>query len=292
MTGFGRSSFEVGGAGFDVEVKSVNHRYLDVRVRVPRVLFAHEAAARAMVQARVARGKVDLSVALPAGRAPSPRLEVDVEAAEQYHDAAERLRQGRLVAGALDVGTLLGLPGVSRLVEPELPPEALERAFLEAAEAALAAADDMRAAEGATIERELRSRLDSIIGLVDDVEGRADRVQAAARERLRKRTEQLRQETGLLDEARLHQEIVIAVDRLDITEELLRLRSHVDQFRGILGAAEMGQPAGRRLNFLLQEMARECNTVGSKAGDAPVAHLVIELKTDVERLREQVQNVE
>ncbi len=109
---------------------------------------------------------------------------------------------------------------------------------------------------------------------------------------LRKRTEQIRKETGLLDEARLHQEIVIAADRLDVTEELVRLRSHVDQFRVILQQADEGQGVGRRLDFLLQEMGREANTVGSKANDAPIAHNVVELKTELERIREQVQNVE
>ena len=122
-------------------------------------------------------------------------------------------------------------------------------------------------------------------------------MQKAVREKLRKRSEQLREETGLLDEARLHQEIVLAADRLDITEETVRMHSHIAQFRGILagetGSDEEGpQAVGRRLDFLLQEMGRETNTVGSKANDAPLAHTVVELKTELERIREQVQNVE
>ena len=136
------------------------------------------------------------------------------------------------------------------------------------------------------------SRLEKIGQLADAFELRAGLVLEAARERLRKRTEQLRSETGLLDEARLHQEIVIAADRLDITEELVRLRSHVGQFKQILESAGVGTPVGRRLDFLLQEMGREANTVGSKANDAPLAHEVVELKTELERIREQVQNVE
>jgi uncharacterized protein (TIGR00255 family) len=142
------------------------------------------------------------------------------------------------------------------------------------------------------LERELRSRLDTIAALVEELESRSSLVQEAVRERLRKRTDQLQQETGLVDEARLHQEIVIAADRLDVTEELARLRSHVEQFRTVLVECEGGDPVGRRLEFLLQEMGREANTLGSKGSDAPIAHRVIDLKTELERIREQVQNVE
>jgi uncharacterized protein (TIGR00255 family) len=147
----------------------------------------------------------------------------------------------------------------------------------------------MRAAEGAALDRELRGRLARIDELTTDVEGRSGDVQRAVRERLRKRADQLRDETGLLDEARLHQEIVLAADRLDVTEETVRMRSHTAQFRAILDASGA---VGRRLDFLLQEMGREANTIGSKGGDAPIAHQVVELKTELERIREQVQNVE
>jgi uncharacterized protein (TIGR00255 family) len=128
--------------------------------------------------------------------------------------------------------------------------------------------------------------------LSHSLEARSGAVRDAARERLRKRAEQLNLETGILDEARLHQEIVIAADRLDITEEIVRLRSHVDQFREIVAAGGRGSPVGRRLDFLMQEFAREANTIGSKGNDSPVAHQVVELKTELERMREQVQNIE
>jgi uncharacterized protein (TIGR00255 family) len=166
--------------------------------------------------------------------------------------------------------------------------EGLERAV----EAALDAADAMRAREGAALERDLRARLVRVEELVADVESRSDVVQRGVRERLRRRAEQLRQEAGMLDEARLHQEIVLAADRLDVSEELVRLRSHVEQFRRILDEAGPGKPVGRRLDFLLQEFGREANTIGSKASDAPVAHWIVELKTEIERVREQVQNLE
>jgi uncharacterized protein (TIGR00255 family) len=157
---------------------------------------------------------------------------------------------------------------------------------------ALEVLDAMRITEGAALERDLLERLDVVEGLARSLEARAGEVQAAVRERLRRRAEQLRQESGLFDEARLHQEIVLAADRLDVTEEIVRLRSHVEQFRRIAAEGGAGKPVGRRLDFLLQEFGREANTIGSKGSDAPIAHEIVELKAEIERLREQVQNVE
>jgi uncharacterized protein (TIGR00255 family) len=292
MTGFGRASFQVGDLAFDVELRTVNHRYLDVRAKLPRVLAGFEADVRTRVQARLGRGKLDLVVTTPAPVGPAPRLEIDLAAAQSYLEAARELHRQERVPGELGVADLLGLPGVARFSEVEVPAESLREGLEGAVDAALDAADAMRAREGAALERDLRERLRRVVALAADVEARSDAVQQAARERLRRRAEQLRQESGILDEARLHQEIVIAADRLDVSEELVRLRSHVEQFERILGEAGPGKPVGRRLDFLLQEFGREANTIGSKASDAPVAHWIVELKTEIERLREQVQNVE
>ena len=151
----------------------------------------------------------------------------------------------------------------------------------------------MRAREGAALERDLLARLERVDELVAAVEERAGRrVSSAVRERLRKRAQPARAGDRLLDEARLHQEIVLAADRMDVTEETVRLRSHVDQFRETLTGAGRGQPVGRRLEFLLQEMGREANTIGSKGERRADRAPVVELKTELERLREQVQNVE
>jgi uncharacterized protein (TIGR00255 family) len=149
----------------------------------------------------------------------------------------------------------------------------------------------MRAAEGEALERELRARLGAVRELAEAVSARSGEVVAAARERLRKRAEQLREETGIADEARLLQEIVQAAERMDVTEEVVRLASHVAQFEAALDASA-GAPVGRKLEFLLQEMSREANTIASKAADAPIAHRVVDLKTELERMREQVLNVE
>jgi uncharacterized protein (TIGR00255 family) len=292
MTGFGRAAFHVNGVVFEVEARSVNHRHLDLRVRLPRLLSALEPAVRERAQARISRGKVDVGVSMPEGGAPLQRLEIDRDAAREYARVAVELQESEGLAGPLSVDALLGLPGVARFAERELPLEDLEAGLLDAVSSAAEALDEMRVGEGAALERDLLARLETVRGLSHSLEARADVVRDAARERLRRRAEQLKLETGILDDARLHQEIVIAADRLDITEEIVRLRSHVDQFREIVAMGGPGRPVGRRLDFLMQEFAREANTIGAKGSDSPVAHQVVELKTEIERMREQVQNVE
>jgi len=292
MTGFGRASFRVGNVPYDVEVRSVNHRYLDTRVRLPRPLAALESAVRERAARVFARGKVDINVVVPEGGAPRPMLEIDLDTARTYAEVALALCRTEGVEGPLEVGTLLALPGVVRFEDAKLPTEEVERALRDAVDEALRAAEAMRAAEGAALERELLERIESVSELVESLVERADTVQSAVRDRLRRRAAQLAQETALVDDARLHQEIVIAADRMDVTEEIVRLRSHVAQFRDIVAAGGPGKPVGRRLDFLMQELGREVNTIGSKGGDAPIAHQVVELKTQLERIREQVQNVE
>lgn len=294
MTGFGRASFEAVGLRFDVEVRCLNSRHLDLSVRLPRMLTPFEAEVRALVQKAFARGKTDLSVTLPSGAAPVSTLEIDLAVADRYVEAARTLAERHGLSAGLGAAELLALPSVARVVESELPGDALRAGLLAAVREGLAGAAAMRSAEGQTLERELRGRLERILTLAGAIEERSGLVQASVRERLRKRSEQLRLETGVEAEARIAHEIVLAADRLDITEELVRLRSHVEQFRAILEGGERGtgEPAGRRLEFLLQELSREANTVGSKGSDASVAHLVVELKTELERVREQVLNVE
>lgn len=292
MTGFGRASFSMREARFDLEVRSVNHRFLDARVRLPKPLAGFESDVRAAIQARFERGKVDLTVAALGGDPKATKLEIDLAVAQQYLRAAAALRAEQGATGELGVASVLALPGVARFSESELPAEELRAVLFVALEQALEALDAMRAAEGAALERDLHARLERVLELTAFLEQRSGLVQQAVRERLRKRAQQLEQETGLLDAARLHQEVVIAADRLDVNEELVRLRSHVQQFREILAGAGARSPVGRRLDFLLQEFGREANTVGSKASDAPIAHQIVELKIEIERMREQVQNVE
>ncbi len=291
MTGFGRATREDGDVALEVEARSVNHRHLDLRIRLPRAFADQETRLKQRVSGRLSRGKVDVTVNLVMGQATS-RLEIDETIAAQYVDAARRLRETHGLGDGLDVSSLLALPGVMNLVENEVDPDRLLGPLEDALDEAVDAMIAMRVAEGESLAAEFEGRLQTVARLAEAFEARAGEVVEVARQRLRKRAEQIEREVGLMDEARLHQEIVIAADRLDITEELVRLRSHVDQFRETLASAGPGEPVGRRLDFLLQELGRETNTVGSKASDAPLAQDVVELKTELERIREQVQNVE
>ncbi len=292
MTGFGRSSAEVAGTRFDVEVRSVNHRHLDVRVKIPKAYNALEADVRSQVQGRLDRGKVDLSIVNPSGSAVATQVQIDTEVATQYVEVGKELEERYDLSAGLDVSSLFLLPGVSRTVEVEIPEEEVRTAVLAAVDQALIALEVMRAAEGENLERDVRERLQSIEGLADALEARSGDVMLAVQERLTARAKELTEEVGGLDDARLHQEVVMAADKLDVVEEVVRLRSHVGQFLSILEETQRGCPGGRRLDFLLQEMGREANTIGSKANDASMAHSVVELKTELERIREQVQNIE
>ena len=291
MTGFGRARREVDGLGLEVEVRSVNHRHLDLRIRLPRVLADEETAIKKRIGVGLSRGKVDVTVNLTM-TAAAPILEIDEGIATQYVEASKLLRERHSLGDPIDVASLMSLPGVTRVIEAEVEAEGLVAPLGEAIDEALAEMVAMRAAEGESLAAELNGRLARVEELAADFRSRSDEVVAVARQRLEKRAEQIKRDVGLLDEARLHQEIVIAADRLDITEELVRLQSHVTQFRETVNSAGLGQPVGRRLDFLLQELGRETNTVGSKANDAPLAQDVVELKTELERIREQVQNIE
>jgi uncharacterized protein (TIGR00255 family) len=291
MTGFGRAQLEVDGASFAVELRGVNHRHLDVSLRLPRPLAGLEPELRRLLARRFVRGKIDLVVSAPPAGARAD-LELDRALAGRYVEFARALSAEHGIAAELRASEVLALPGVARVQEHALDEAALRPVLVAAVERAAQEADAMRVAEGAALERELRARLATVASLAAEVSARSGEVASAARERLTKRAEQLRAETGLADEARLAQEVVNAADRMDVTEEVVRLGSHVAQFEAALSAAAPEAGVGRRLEFLLQEMSREVNTIGSKSGDAPIAHRVVDLKTELERIREQALNVE
>lgn len=292
MTGFGEASFRVQDATFRIEVRSVNHRHLDVRARLPRTLGFLEPEVRARIAERFDRGKFDFNVFAALETPERLCVDVDMEAVHSYLRAGERLGREAGVSGQLELRDLIGLPGVASAREQVFAPEVLEAEWTVALTTSLGSLAAMRGSEGAALDRDLRERLGRVAASCDALQERAAEVAIGMRERLERRARQIEAESGRLDEGRLHQEIVYYADRLDISEEIVRLRSHLDQFRQALDAGGPGSPTGRRLDFLLQEFFREVNTVGSKGSDASISHLVVDLKTELDRLREQVQNVE
>ena len=285
MTGFGRAD---GADGLAAEVRSVNSRHLEIRPRLPRELAALESEVRGVAARHFERGQVEVAVRLPREGVFAAKLEIDLEAARAYARAAGEIARDLHRAEELPVASLLALPGVARMREPELEAESLAAAVLAVVERACAAAAEMRAREGEALARELRGRLAGIEKLVGEVEARVPVVRGALRERLEKRLAALAPALEA-DPGRLEQEIVLQVDRMDVTEETVRLRSHCAQFRETLDAPGA---VGRKLEFVLQEMGRETNTIGSKSADAELSRAVVALKTEQEKLREQVLNVE
>lgn len=287
MTGFGRGEAALGDGRVGAEVRCVNSRHLEVRVRIPREWNELEASLRETAGRAFGRGQVDISVRVSSEASPAT-VEIDLEAARRYLDGAGRLRDELGAEGTLPIAALVGLPGVAVTREPDAVDDREAAALRDAVESACAAAAEMRAREGSSLDRELRERLAGFDARVEDVAGHADEIQKGLRERLDKRLAALSSQVEV-DPGRIEQEVVIYADRMDVTEEIVRLRSHLAQFRETLD--EEG-PVGRKLEFLIQEVGREINTIGSKAGQALLTRSVVEMKAELEKLREQVLNVE
>ena len=287
MTGFGAGRGASGGEELDVEVRSVNHKFCEVKVRAPRELAVLEIEAGKLVKERLARGGVDVTIRRPGGAGGlAPRI--DLNLAESYARAFREL-QGRLgLAGDVRLADVVAADGVVRLEERTVDPEAAREALRRALGAALDALVEMRAREGEALARDLAGRLDVVEGLVGRVEALGPQALEHHRTRLAERVQELVRGAAV-DPARLEQELALLADRTDVTEEMTRLRSHLAQARALLRLAE---PAGRKLDFLVQEMHREVNTIGSKSQSAELASVVVSLKVEIERMREQVQNVE
>ena len=288
MTGFGRGTAREGAADATVEVRTVNGRYAEVTVRGLGDLAEHEAAVQSLVKDAIERGNATVHVTLATGAASGP-LQVDPAAASAL---GALLRHAAAAAGlAPESVTVADLLRAGDVLVPAPPDPAAAEAAWAAVRAALAEAltrlDAMRQAEGAALADDLGARLDALDALTAEVEARAPVRLEAARQRLRDRLTDLA-DVPDLDPGRLETEAVLLSDKLDVTEETVRLRSHLEQVREALAAPE---PVGRRLNFLSQEIGREVNTIGSKANDAEITRLSVSMKEELEKIREQVQNV-
>ena len=287
MTGYGRGSAEKDGREIAVELKSVNHRFLDLAWRMPRNLGFLEETARKLLSGRLARGHVDLFVTYENRREDASTLRVDTGKAMAVYAAGVELRKALSLETDLSVSDLLRFPDVVTATENEEDAEAVRDLFAEALSRATDELIAMRAAEGANLLRDLLTKIQTIGRLRDEIASRAPGVVEGYREKLHQRLTDLLQ--GKLDEARFTTEVAIFADRASIDEELVRLASHIGQIRAL---AQEDAPVGRRLDFLVQELNREFNTIGSKAMDAEIARRVVEGKNEVEKLREQVQNIE
>jgi uncharacterized protein (TIGR00255 family) len=287
MTGFGTGRGGEGGEAVEAEVRSVNHKYCEVKARLPRELGALETDVARWVKERLARGGVEVSIRRSSARgALSPR--VDAELAAEYARAFAEVRARLGLSGAVSLADVLAADGVVTLEERSVDLESARGAAAAALATALTEMLAMREREGIALARDIEGRLAIVEGIAQRLAEAAPRTLETYRARLAERVAELSR--GLApDPVRLATEVALFADRTDVTEELTRLGSHVAQMRGLLAS---GEPAGRKMDFLVQEMHREANTVGSKSQSAEAASAVVSLKAELERVREQVQNVE
>lgn len=288
MTGYGRARQERNGRNITVEVRSVNNRYLDCTVKMPRAYIFAEDAMKALVQKYISRGKVDVFVTVDAVTADQTVVQVNEPLARSYYQALSRLREMFSLEDELSATTLARFPDVLAVTKAEEDLEMISADICAVLGEALTAHRQMRSVEGEKLFSDIAGRADTIESVVAKVEERSPQTVSEYRARLEAKMREVLQSTTI-DESRILTEAAIFADKIAVDEETVRLRSHLSQLRTMLSGDE---PVGRKLDFLIQEVNRECNTIGSKCNDLTIARDVVNMKAEVEKIREQVQNIE
>ena len=288
MTGYGRAVETVNGREFTVELRSVNNRYLDCSVRLPRLLSFTEDAVKQAVKASVSRGKVDVFISLRSEAEDDVQVNLNRGVLEGYLSAMRQMVTEFGVQDDISVSTVSRLPDVFIVEKKEVDEDQLQSDLLQAVSKALEGYDAMRTREGAALDADLRSRGETILSLVSQVEQGNGQTVADYRARLENKLREVLENTSI-DESRILTEAAIFADKVAVDEETVRLRSHLQQMNSMLDG---GGAIGRKLDFLLQEMNREANTIGSKCTDVKLARIVVDIKAELEKIREQTQNIE
>ena len=288
MTGYGRAVETVNGREFTVELRSVNNRYLDCSVRLPRMLSFAEDAVKQAVKASVSRGKVDVYITIRSEAGDEVQVTLNQSVLESYLAAMHQMVEKFGVADDISVSTVSRLPEVFVIEKPQVDEEQLLRDLMQVVAKALEGYDAMRCTEGEALDRDLRSRGETILKLVSQVEAGNGKTVSDYRARLEAKIKEVLANTAI-DESRILTEAAIFADKVAVDEETVRLRSHLKQMNTMLSG---GGAVGRKLDFLLQEMNREANTIGSKCTDVNLARIVVDIKAELEKIREQTQNIE
>ena len=288
MTGYGRAVQTVNGREFTVEVRSVNNRYLDCSVKLPRMVSFAEDAVKQTVKAAISRGKVDVFITIKSEAEADTRITLNTAILEGYLSAMRQMVESYGVQDDISVSTVSRLPEIFTVEKPEVDEDQLKRDLLQVVAAALEGYNAFRAAEGAALDADLRSRGNTILELVSQVEAGNAQTVIDYRARLYNKLKEVLANTAI-DESRVLTEAAIFADKVAVDEETVRLRSHLEQMNNMLTA---GGALGRKLDFLLQEMNREANTIGSKCTDVRLARIVVDIKAELEKIREQTQNIE
>ena len=288
MTGYGRAREVLNKRDITVEVRSVNNRYLDCTVKMPRMYAFAEDAVKARVQKAVSRGKVDVYITVDASAADVAQVNVNTALAAQYAQALRALAAVCGTEGQVTPEQLARFPEVLTVTKADEDLECVSADLCAVLDEALDSYNAMRAAEGVKLAEDIGARLTAIEGMTAQVEERSPETVREYQQKLTARMQEVLQSTAI-DEQRILQEAAIYADRIAVDEETVRLRSHVSQLRGML---QSDQPMGRKMDFLIQELNRESNTIGSKCSNLDIARIVVDLKGEVEKIREQVQNIE
>jgi uncharacterized protein (TIGR00255 family) len=290
MTGFGAATMRLGArsrGSVSIEIKSVNQRFLDLKLSLPKEYAAWESEVRKLVQERVGRGRVEIYVGRSVAGDDRPRVEVDEDLARAYVEQWRRLKRRLRLAGEVDLSLLKGIPDLYRAREATAVPEGERAVLVRALSRALRELDASRLREGKHLADDMRARIRALDTLAS---GMAERAEASRHDTRRRIEERMRELVdGKFDEGRILQEAAFLAERSDVTEEVVRLKSHLEALRDLLDSEET---VGKRIDFLLQEVQREVNTVASKSSDLELTHLAVDAKGEVEKIREQVQNVE
>ena len=288
MTGFGKSEIAIDGRKLRVEIKTVNHRFLDISIREPRFMMFLEDDMRKYIKESINRGRADVFVYYSSERADAKNVIVDIPLVTAYAKAAEEISIKTGVENDLTVSNLMRLPDAVSYEDENADEPALRELLRVNFDAALKELEKSREKEGAQLEKDMIQRLDTILEFVTRIASKEDVVVYEYKTKLQERLKEIL-DGAEVDEQRLAQEVAFYADRCNITEELVRLRSHVKQFKAAAGESA---PQGRNMDFIVQEMNREFNTIGSKTQDSEILKLVIAGKGEVEKIREQVQNIE
>ena len=288
MTGYGRAVQTVNGREFTVEIRSVNNRYLDCAVKLPRMVSFAEDSVKQAVKASISRGKVDVYITIKSDGEQDTRITLNAAILEGYLSAMRQMVQEHGVRDDISVSAVSRLPDVFTVEKPEVDEEALKNDLLQVVSAALESYDAFRTAEGAALDADLRKRGNTILEFVSQVEAGNGQTVIDYRAKLYNKLKEVLDNTNI-DESRILTEAAIFADKVAVDEETVRLRSHLEQMNQMLTA---GGAMGRKLDFLLQEMNREANTIGSKCTDVRLARIVVDIKAELEKIREQTQNIE
>ncbi len=288
MTGYGSAKGTVEGLNISAELKSVNNRYLDVSVRLPRGFLFAEEAIKAAVQQHISRGKVDVFLTVDSSQAADTVVRVNEPLLRAYLDALDSIATEHGLHNDVTALSVARFPDVLSVEKAEADQDALRAGLVALMDEALAEYDRMRLREGLKLREDVESRLVTIEALVTEVETHAPETVEAYHNRLRQKLESVLEGKDV-DEARVITECAVFADRVAVDEETVRLRSHIAQMRQMLAA---GSPFGRKADFLIQEFNREANTIGSKCQNADIAKVVVDLKSEIEKIREQIQNIE